>query len=75
LIPGIKEIVEMLLAGSIKKAQAIAWLEEHAQEQVEKEQFLRDMFAGLAMMGIAGTPAVVARDSYAQADEMMKARK
>lgn len=85
MIPSIETIVEDLLAGSITKQQAIAWLYEHAEGSANE---LRDLFAGNAMQsqfidvtwnetgGVKSSEfKAIAQASYMMADAMLEARK
>lgn len=49
MIPTIETIVEDLAAGKITKAQAIAWLHQHAEDAYRT---LRDDFAAAALQGL-----------------------
>lgn len=89
MIPSIETIVEDLLAGTITKQQAIAWLNQHADTAYAS---LRDEFAAAAMQGMLGlvgkwTPftlfthtitypshELVAQKAYAAADAMLAER-
>ena len=80
MIPGIDEIVAMLLGGQCTREQAIGWLNRHMELATETEG-LRDHFAGLAMQA-AADPKVAygftfdqrAEWAYQQADAMLTAR-
>lgn len=84
MIPTIETIVADLLAGTITKEQAIAWLNQHAEGA---DQELRDCFAMQAMQGVIVTCAAdtrlpgqshaeyFARLAYEQADAMLKERR
>ena len=80
VIPGIDEIVAMLLSGQCTREQAIGWLNRHMELATETEG-LRDHFAGLAMQA-AADPKVAygftfdqrAEWAYQQADAMLTAR-
>src|ERR1017187_1662802 len=88
MIPTIETIVEDLAAGNISKAQAIAWLYQHAEDA---GRCLRDDFAAAALSGLNANgdlsahcsamghnPAKVRTDyattAYQQADVMLKER-
>lgn len=80
MIPGIEDILHMLLSGQIDQQQAQAWIKRHIEMAVET-QGMRDHFAGLAMQGICAHPDTwglmapqIAAHSYGIADEMLKAR-
>jgi hypothetical protein len=78
MIPTIETIVEALLEGKISKQQAFAWLNQHAESTGRD---LRDDFAACALQGMLACPIqpqsgadMYARDAYALADAMLKAR-
>lgn len=76
MIPTIESIVEGLADGTYTKSQAVTWLHIHAEGAASD---LRDHFAGLYMQGYIaasghGSLEEIARDSYLQADAMLKAR-
>lgn len=62
MIPSIETIVEDLLAGTITKQQALAWLFEHAEDAAYD---LRDHFAAEAMN------AELASSSFGEAAERL----
>lgn len=84
MIPTIETIVEDLAAGTITKQQAIAWLNQHAEDAGFD---LRDTFAAAAMpvvaAGMHDTPRRegitagqhVAEIAYAIAERMMAERR
>lgn len=51
MIPDIPEILAMLKAGQITDAQAEAWIRSHIARS-EDTGMLRDVFGGLAMLGL-----------------------
>lgn len=80
MIPSIETIVEDLLAGSITKQQAIAWLNQHAEDA---GYCLRDELAGRAMQGLLtaetqdynhGPDEKLIAHAYKLADLMLKER-
>jgi hypothetical protein len=79
MIPGIDEILAMLMNDEIDIEQANAWIRQH-MANAEDTGHLRDLFAGLAMQGEmtqgiheSDFPQTAAR-AYKMADDMMKAR-
>jgi hypothetical protein len=78
MIPDIPEILAMLNRGEITAAQAEAWIRSHVAAS-EDTGMLRDVFGGLAMLGLlargdnSGRPAI-AEYAYTMADAMMEAR-
>lgn len=78
MIPDIPEILAMLKAGQITDAQAEAWIRSHIAAS-EDTGMLRDVFGGLAMLGLlargdnSGRPAI-ADYAYQMSDAMMQAR-
>lgn len=88
MIPGIEDILRMLLAGDIDQAQAQSWIDRHIEMAAEMDG-LRDHLAGEALRLVA---AVTWHDlgfkpvdglsimennalcAYQQADAMVKAR-
>lgn len=80
MIPGIVDILAGLLSGQYTQAQAESWIAQHIELEADK-QHLRDHFAGLVIQGLCSNPAYdapgherAAREAYAQADAMLKAR-
>jgi hypothetical protein len=82
VIPGIEDILHMLLSGQIDQQQAKAWIERHIETAAETDG-LRDSFAAAALPGalIARAdadgdfnPAAVASAAYIAADAMLLAR-
>lgn len=81
MIPGIEEILSMLMLGQIDQQQALAWIERHLETVAETEG-MRDHFAALAMQGAFTSPIdssaegkeYIAMHAYAMADAMLKAR-
>lgn len=82
MIPGIEEILRMLLSGQIDQQRAQAWIERHIEMAAETDS-LRDHFAAAALPGALMAradadgdfnPAAVAAAAYIAADAMLKAR-
>lgn len=82
MIPGIEDILRMLLAGQIDQAQAQAWIERHIEMAGEVDG-LRDHFAGEALKTVAAypecdvatwAPSDFATHAYAIADAMLIAK-
>lgn len=81
MIPDIPEILAMLNRGEITSAQAEAWIRSHIAAS-EDTGMLRDVFGGLAMLGlVSGTDSEhsinlqgAAEWAYNMADAMMQAR-
>lgn len=75
MIPTIETIVEDLLAGTIDKQQALAWLHQHAEDAYRE---LRDDFAAAALSGLLGgglrSGAADAATAYRYADAMLRQR-
>jgi hypothetical protein len=79
MIPGIDEILAMLMNDEIDIEQANTWIRAHLAS-AEDTAHLRDLFAGLAMQGDM-TQGIHESDfqetaarAYKMADDMMKAR-
>lgn len=79
MIPGIKEILAMLLAGECDAQRAEAWINEHIELARERSD-LRDMFATAAMQGmLAAGPSSpeharrIPDLAYGFADQMLEA--
>jgi hypothetical protein len=81
MIPGIDEILAMLMNDEIDIEQANTWIRAHLA-RAEDTAHLRDLFAGLAMQGMISHPesdpdkpaGIYARGAYVMADAMMEAR-
>jgi hypothetical protein len=82
VIPGIAEILHMLLSGQIDEQQAQAWIERHVELAGEMDG-LRDHFAGEALKTVTAypecdvatwAPSDFATHAYAIADAMLKER-
>lgn len=84
MIPTIETIVEDLLAGTISKQQALAWLFQHAEDAGRD---LRDDFAAAALAGLlprrwgnddgvlpSNIHELWAKGAYQTADAMLKER-
>jgi hypothetical protein len=76
MIPSIETIVEGLLDGTYSKQQAIAWLNQHAEDA---GYCLRDQFAGQAIAGRmtdygSARMSEAVNEAYQVADAMLKAR-
>lgn len=78
MIPSIEDIFKMLSEGVISFDQAEAWVRSHVAAS-EDTAMLRDVFGGLAMLGLlargdtSGRPAI-AEYAYTMADTMLEAR-
>lgn len=77
MIPTIEDILQGLLDGTYLLDKAVRLVEQHVEDAG-----LRDHFAGLAMQGLLACPVqpqsgpeMYARDAYAVADAMLRARK
>ena len=81
MIPGIDEILAMLMNDEIDIEQANAWIRQHIAN-AEDTGHLRDLYAGLAMQAFISSPALkaeanehaVAASAFKVADAMMEMR-
>ena len=78
MIPGIDEILAMLVNDEIDIEQANAWIRQHLAD-AEDTGHLRDLYAGLAMQTFAheyhyDNSDDIADKAFTLADAMMKAR-
>jgi hypothetical protein len=78
MIPGIDEILAMLMNDEIDIEQANTWIRAHLA-RAEDTAHLRDLFAGLAMQGMLSKGTVdnenwVARKAFEYADAMIEER-
>lgn len=81
MIPGIDEILAMLMNDEIDIEQANAWIRQHIAN-AEDTGHLRDLYAGLAMLGMLASPNCPnefnavhkAEDAFRVADTMMEVR-
>ena len=78
MIPGIDEILAMLMNDEIDIEQANTWIRAHLA-RAEDTAHLRDLFAGLAMQAFAQDYVYdnsddIADKAFTLADAMLKAR-
>lgn len=81
MIPGIDEILAMLMNDEIDIEQANTWIREHLA-MAEDTAHLRDLFAGLAMQGLiqrgftefGNAASQYANLAFEYADAMLEAR-
>lgn len=81
MIPGVREILAMLLAGECDAARAEAWIEEHIRLaelraiRDERDDLARDAMVAMLRFGDtqARDPKYIGTTAYAIADGMLEA--